>query len=95
MNHSWLEYVEGTLHSIRFPPQQRMAHGTLNVKFLSIKEGTLFYLRNLVSKVPPLLSNESNESVYNNKIPGFVTPDKDLIWGCFGNQIPILEPSLV
>jgi hypothetical protein len=69
MNHSWLEYVEGTLHSIRFPPQQRMAHGTLDVKFLNKKGGTLFYLRNLVSKVPPLLSNESNESVYNNKIP--------------------------
>jgi len=44
-------------------------HGTLDVKFLNKKGGTLFYLRNLVSKVPPLLSNESNESVYNNKIP--------------------------
>jgi hypothetical protein len=69
MNHNWLVYVEGTLHGIRLLPQQRMAHGTLDVKFLSKKGGTLFYLRNLVSKVPPLLSHESKQSVYNNKIP--------------------------
>jgi hypothetical protein len=70
-NESQLASVCGrhfTLHKI-FASTEHPAHGTLDVKFLSKKGGTLFYLRNLVSKVPPLLSNESKQSVYNNKIP--------------------------
>jgi hypothetical protein len=64
-----------------------MEDATLHVRFL--------HFENLICKVPPLLSNESQLSFIKQTFYWFfMPPGKDLEWGCSGNLGPALGSCL-